>query len=312
MLRGNPEATEFVKTADVLGDNDWLAQPDTAFADSRKREFPILDPQHTAISIMYASKYGASNEVWESLRVAADVYNVDESLFTVVSEKTASVRSEPVAYLLEDLKRYPIYGELSIKQAEEYLYEYGASMHDNAREEFGDNLVKVAEDLGVELRPNTLRRAGRTVTDVKLARDMMFTRCYYAASGEARDAFMKIASVLEGEEEIADSRTQTELVDLLRTLDKRAGLSYSSKLPTPEQTVYNTTKVARRGWAMGPYQLTPEKLARIDTDILGDIIGDDMVDAMCDRGEFNIREASALLGTLPRDIQDAVARTFRL
>ena len=313
ILRDNPNAAAFVKTADVLNDREWLDQPDEAFADAHNREFPIIDPRHTAISVLYASKFGADESVWRNLRRAADIYAVDVSQFEVASTKVAS--ASPVTYLLSEKGKYPIYGEMSVKQAEDYFLNYGHIMHDEARSEYGESLVKVAADLDVELQPETFRMTGKTVTDVPLARDMMFTRSYYTSSKEAQEAYMKVAEVLETAHiELSDNDTQAELVRVIRGIDKIAGLdrSYSVKIPTPESTVYNTVKLARPMFTMGPCSVTPEKLAMIDPDILGDIIGEDMVEAMSKQGELDFREASTLLSTLPRDIQNVVARTFRL
>ncbi len=313
MLKSNPEATALVKTASLLSEEEWDAYPDTAFADTAKREFPIVDGPHTAISIMYAHKYGAAKDTWSNLRTAASVYDIDEAVL-VPTSKTASTVT-PRTYLLAKQQKYPIYGEFSVKKAEDYFVNYCASMQPDVRKEYGDSLVKVAKDFSVELSPKTLQLAGHTMTDVKLARDMMFTRSAYVNGTKIKDAYMKVASLLESASTVAlDKASQDELVALIWGIDKLAGLDrkYSSKLPSPESTVFNTSKVAAYSFGMGPYTVTPEKLARIDTGLLGDIIGNDMVDAMSKQGELDYNEASSLLPTLPRDIQNVVARTFSL
>lgn len=313
ILRDNPEAAAFVKTADVLDSSEWASYPDEAFADPRNREFPLIDPQHTVISALYASKFGADVSVKENINRALDIYGVKDHAITRTPKVAESVA--PVGYLLTSTKKYPIYTEATVKTAAAYFEDYAHTMESASRAEYGDALVKYASDFGVELSAECRRLAGHTVTNVKVARDVLFARAYSADNQQVAEAYTKIAVALDAApEELADRAEQRKLVSLIADVDKLAGVSgrYSRLRPSPETAVFNTTKVAAPVINMGPYRVSESQLASIDPDILSDIIGGDMVNAMHKSGSYDFHEATQLLETLPRDMQDTVARTFRL
>lgn len=317
ILRDNATAAEFVKEASVPTEEEWDSYPDTAFADQSARAYPVIDEKHTALSILYANEYGAPAAVVDQLKIAAEIYGLDEDVFSPGKQlvKTAA-EDVPATYLLPDQGLYPIYDEDTVKVAADYIVDnYGNMLHDD-RLAYCDNLVKVASEFGVDIPDDVYRIAGKTHTDVPTLRNHVLARKAWARDAQVKVAYAKIEGYLSDlEPEILDEELQSTLVNLLYDVDKLANFDgrYGTRILDPVNAVYNTTKTAEINFAMGPYKITPQKLASIDPDVLGAIAGTDLVDAIKEAdGSLDFQEAASILPTLPRDIQQTMGRVFRL
>ena len=303
-----PNLRDFCKQASL--DTDELsALPDSAFADSSNRTYPIHTKEHAALSIGYRKlAYHTPELTDERLEKAAEVYSLPTNLFEEASIKIASEEF----WLLPSEKRFRITSDDDVKLAEQVLTEKYACLSVDQRAEAFGRLGEVAEKRGVALSPSTKKLAGFTMTSTKVLRDWLDARKSASTNGAVCEAYDKIASAYTKAEYIQDRYTQIKLAQTIHDLDKRAELTkfYGTKLPDPLQTVFNTTKTAGSQVPIGTgFSIDRDKLATIPLSFWSDVLGPDVVREISPDGQnVDVGQLSVILGTMPAEILATVQK----
>ena len=309
MLDGRPALAEIIKEAEVK-DGEFESLPDTAFAWPERRSFPIHNRESAAMSRLYRGKLASVPEhVDEALKVACELYDIPESVFT--SAKVAAAPN-PEDYLLPEMMRLRVVDATSVKVAEEKLLDGFERLSVEHRAEACSRLIEKAAKFQVKLDPLMHKLAGYTISSTAQLKDWLGARQEAAKNPAHKTAFSKLAAALEREP--AEIRNRSVLIKLAETideLDKRAGLTkfYDRKLPDPLQTVFNTEKVADATVELGGRYVPIERLASFPATFYGDVLGDDFVREASDgRGGMDAQKVAVLLETLPRDMRNALAQ----
>lgn len=306
------------KLAAILGDVDILpeeldALPVTAFAWPEKRAFPLHTKEHAMLSRVYRENSSdVPAFVDAAIKEACDLYEIEDALFTRV--KQAAAVDDPEDYLLPDRKLIPVRSAAQVKTAEAKVIAGYTKLSVESRAMACTRLVEKAAHFGVTLNPLTHKLAGFTVTSTKVLKDWLGARVE-ASPPQFKEAFQKLANaVSELPAEIRDRDTQVKLASVIDELDKKAGLvkHYDRRLPDPMMSVFNTSKVAGHGVALGNKFIPMDRLASYPSTFFGDIIGDDLVREASDgRGGMDVHKLAAILETLPLDMKNALALHMR-
>jgi hypothetical protein len=310
ILNENPDARDFVKSASIRVE-DETDLPDTAFAWPSRRLFPIDTPENTVLSSLYRDKCAAvPAEVDDALTKAQGIYGVKDLIGqckTAAAAANAAAAALPTDtdedYLLPEHHRLRVKTAEHVTAAEDLLHRDYSKLSIGDRATAFTNLVKKAQDLGVTLKPATMRMAGMTVCTTKTAQDWIEARVAATKDPLFQSAYEKLASAFEGRGEFIQDRDELVAVaDALARLDKQAGIDthYDKRLPDPIRTVFNTDKVAEEMVDMAGQQVPLSQLAEMPEEWWADVVGDDIASEFAGKtGE----ELKQVLDTLPLDLK---------
>jgi hypothetical protein len=299
---------------DVDVDSVELSElPDTAFAWPEKRAFPIHDAGHTLMSCVYREGVdGVPAYVDCSLKEACEVYGVDRSL--LAEPKVAAAPPDERDYLLPDIRRLLVKDAGQVKTAEQRLLTEGKKLSLERRAQASARLVEKAAFHGVNLRAETLKMAGYTITNTRELADWLEAR-REAAPIDHKEGYQKLASAVRRlPVELRDRRQQIKLAEAIQELDALAGLGchYNRRLHDPMATVFNTTKVAGQGVSLAGRFVPIERLAQYDTSFFSDVLGPDIAREASDAaGHIDPHKLAMVLGTLPMDMQRTLSSQIR-
>lgn len=287
--------------------------PDSAFAWSEKRAFPIHSREHTMLSRVYREGVqGVPAYVDRALKEASEVYRIDDDLYT--RPKTAAAPLPDDDFLLPDLRRMRVTDADGVKTAEEKLRTEGHKLSIEHRALASRRLVEKAAFYGTSVRDEIRKMAGMTVTDRQPLVDWLEARCE-AAPTEYKDSYQKLANAAKRlPSELRDRNQQIKIAEAIGELDDMAGLAryYDRRLPDPLMTVFNSNKVAGHGVTLAGHFFPMDRVASYPNTFYSDIMGPDIVREASDAsGQMDHQRLAQVLETLPVDMQRVLASNMR-
>jgi hypothetical protein len=300
-----PAMEEFVKQA-TIEPSEADALPDSAFAWPSERKFPLHTPEHAMLSYAY-SKVASElpEEVRANIAQALEVYAVPESIF---QEETAKVASEDNQYLLPTLRLFRVTNPEQCKRAQEELVESLPKLDMEHRVSACAELVKRADELNVELRPEVLQLAGLVVSNTKTARDWVEARANKLPEDAKvfKLAYQTLADGLKQKPvEIFDRKGLMKFASVLAELDEQSGLDkhYDRNLPDAVRTVFNTEKQAAHSVDLGGTFVPMKKIAALPASFWEDLGGKELRDEVAPGGEVDQSKLAVVVDTLPLDLK---------
>lgn len=282
--------------------------PDDAFAWPEKRAYPVHSREHATLSRAYRDGVGGKvpAHVDAAIKEALDVYGVDEALFARAKVASAPPPDDASDYLLPDIRRLRVTEAGHVKIAADRLVQQGDRLSPGHRVLAGARLVKKAAFFGVRVSDEVRKMAGLVATSTPILADWLDARGQ-ATSAEFRDGYTKLASeVRRMPDELRDRGIQARLASAIEELDELSSLDrqWGRRLPDPHASVFNTTKVAGPGVTLAGRFIPMERMAAYPTSFYADALGPDIVREATDAGgQLDVEKLSAVLGTLPVDMQ---------
>lgn len=282
--------------------------PDDAFAWPEKRAYPVHSREHATLSRAYRDGVGGRvpAHVDAAIKEALDVYGVDEALFSRAKVASTPPPDDTSDYLLPDIKRLRVTEAGHVKIAADRLVQQGNRLSPGHRVLAGARLVEKAAFFGVRVGDEVRKMAGLVATSTPVLADWLDARGQ-ASSAEFRDSYTKLASeVRRMPDELRDRGIQARLASAIEELDELSGLDcqWGRRLPDPHASVFNTTKVAGPGVTLAGRFIPMERMAAYPTSFYADALGPDIVREATDAGgRLDVEKLSAVLGTLPVDMQ---------
>lgn len=299
-----PALEAFVKQAEVEQD-DVASLPDTAFAWPAERKYPIHTPEHAALSYAYSKVASAlPKEVTANLVQALEAYDVPESTF---AEQEVKVASDENDFLIPEHRLFMVKTAAQCKRAQDDLVAAISKLDLENRAIACANLVKKADDLGVELRPEVLQLAGLVVSSTKIAAQWLDARAGQRPDGDIyKGAYEVLANQLrKGPEELSDRKGLLKVAAAIAELDERSGLDrhYDRKLPDPLRTMFNTEKLASKSVDLGGTFISVAKLAQLPASFWEDLGGKELGDEIAPGGVVDQSKLATVVDTLPLDLK---------
>lgn len=304
-IKAMPELEPRVKNASIeAGEADDL--PSSAFAWPDQRKFPIHTAEQAALSFAYSKLASAiPAEVETNLKNALEVYGVPLDIFKT-TEKVAALDDD--AYLLPDMKLFPVTDAASVKYAEQRVLSQITKFSLENRALVCGNLVKKADHFKVDLHPEVLKLAGFVVSSTAQVRDWLSAR---SAALPVEKHLYKAAyeALAEGLKNLPSESTDRpgllKLAAAIADLDEQAGLDrhYDRKLPDPLQTVFNTHKVAAEMVDLNGTMVPLSKLAALPATFWEDLGGRELSDELCPGGKMDNSKLAMIVDTLPLDLK---------
>jgi hypothetical protein len=313
LLQRAPQAAELLKTAELEDFNSEL--PDSAFAWSAKRLYPVHSPEHAIVSHLYA-KYASENvppEVLRTIKEALDIFEIPEE--SLRAEEIKEAAFDPDECLFPEERLYPVRTAGEIKVAERRLHEQLFKLHPESRAEAFSRLANAADLHGVKLATVSMQLAGRTYTDSRqLVRDL-HARAAATKEASIREKYARLAeSVAKDRQGLRDQLTRAKLAATIGTLDEAAGVVglYDRAIPDPLTTVYNTTKIAAADDLDlgGGQMVSAAALSQLPPSFFADLFGQDIVREVAPSGQVQPELVQQVVSTFPADMKQTLAKAL--
>ena len=307
IIEGRPSLGEQVKTAQV-GGAIRESLPDSSFANSSDRLFPINTPENALLSMAYATKQaGVSQSTLEKISTAMELFGV-----SLPEETSIKVASEKITYLVPEHKLFPIKTAHDLPLAEAALHKNAKKLASKTLATASVILVKEASSRGMNVSENTLRLAGLMQCDRDKAAEWIEARSM--ASSGSSEAYMKLATLVRDCGEETTREDLTKVASALEELDINSGLNvyYGKRLPTPQETIFNAKVAMGSSMELAGKPVPMQDLLRISPEVYGDVLGDDIVSEITSDGELDPESLLAILPTLPADMQELLVQKLNL
>ena len=321
---------EFVKTAsgnDLYGDADTL--PDNVYAYPTKRLYPCHTKSATWLSALFwGHKKNAFNtatqfSIEDGIKKAATYWGIENQI-NELWEKMAGVAQNELSGLPDSdfalvwegggnkERAYPLRNAVEVRRASEWFAKHASAFTYVDRQRMALRILEKAADYGaiVHDQDKLEKCAGygycpkdALIKAWELRADML-KRSHAELSKEA--ATMAI-TITDADLDVRDHGVRVKLASLMDAFDRATGLiaKYDDALCCPEDVLFQITeKKASEFMAEHIETVTGtvyEKTAieRIDSDVLREWLGDDIIDA-CGGMMLSTEKLAEIIPTLPR------------
>lgn len=297
ILQERPGIEPLIKQASVGVPLDDL--PDSAFADTHNRAFPIDTPANAAMSLAYATKTAElAPHVSVNLGRAAEVYGI-----LLPPKAQVKVAHEEPRYLLPKQKKFGIKTASDVPKAEAALKRVKSKLSVEDLATAATVLVKAAADSSQNVSPEVMQWAGLAQCDLEKAAEWIEARDY-SLGERSTGAFSKVASVVRA---FDSSNTRDDLVKIAETvgkLDELYGLQvhYNRKLPNPLETVFNTKTSMQKMVDLAGTEVPLTDLMKKSPEFYGDVLGEDIIPEITTDGKLDETKLVEELPILPADM----------
>lgn len=305
-----PAFADLVKTAE-LDSNEKDTLPPSAFAWPEEKKFPIYDKTAAAVSYAYALAQAVPAPVIERIKEALDVFDIPGTTF---DQPVTKIAAEEESYLLPDLKLFPVRDVYGVKTAQTKLLENISKLDLEHRATACSNLVKKAQELGVDLHPAMLQYAGFVVSSTKIASEWLDVRANLAKRPEVKAAYEKLAAGIRAQgPESRDRETLVKTASAVAELDKQEGLDrhYDRRLKDPLKSIFNTEKIAAQTVDICGKMVPISKLAALGVGFYRDLGGEELSREVAPNGVMDNDKLATVLATLPLDLRQSLAAYVR-
>lgn len=310
-IRTDNRLVELVKFAELSPESRDLL-PDAAFADRTRRELPVHTAGHAALSRLYLDHNPALPEdVRQEVREACVAFGIPEDLFVRQDVKTAAAQS-PDDYLFPEERRISIRTAEEVQRAEVKLASEGHRLTPAHRVLAARRLRTKAAALGAGVSETTVRMAGDASTNGAVLVEQLEARATICKDAALAEQYRQLADAARGCDPSPEQ--QVRIATLLEVLDMDAKLPPRQGFLDPAATVFSgaVRKTASAADVdLGPERLTGGAAAQIDPRLIGDILGDEVMDEVAPDGRVNPQLLQQIMSTLPRDVKQAFAQQLR-
>lgn len=308
---------DYVKTAEALDKEAADGLPCELFADQVGMHFPINNRANTWLSAAYFNENeekmasDVAKATKDMILKAAAIYNIDQDVRDVFSHEKTAASDEPEVYYCYTDKNgrnhYPVFGPEGVKRACAYFDTHYSDYEPKVRSEIAHNIVKKAQDFGVEPSRTVMIHGGLGLVDRAALASEILERAKMTKDAEAAAALGNLASLLEvmdasdlcGEtEKIAEVM---EAVDTLNGMDRHYDHLYWSPLEAIcPMTIKEAEDLMNDTLELKNHSFSLKKLAELDATIFTDVLGEDFAGELThEDGRLSLEKMADILPTLP-------------
>lgn len=290
------DAPAYVKTASFAEDAPSPAR-NSFFADQVSRELPCNSREETWASARYFAKH-ASEEQYRTTRAdieynlqkAARVYGISEDVAKALTHTEAVKQASDgdFGWVRDGVRKYPMFDAEGVKLAAAYFEEnkfcYGFPM----RKEIAKNILKKAEEYGVDGLPDGIRKtAGYGLARRDDVINELVIRAELCKDPDTGLALAKMAEFLaeHGQEALSGSTDEiaklAEDVDIIEDFRSR----YGKDMTAPEDFLFamdvkQAEAVLNDVIELGGDALSLSKLAELPDEVFDNVLGDGFADSV--------------------------------
>jgi hypothetical protein len=282
------------------------SRPNSCFADTLNRKYPIDSPASAYESMSYATKTASVEpHVINRIQKALDIYGVSAPIAETVKEAAAV---EEVVYVLPQYNKLPVKTASDIKLAEDAILRNKSKLHTTTLAQACNTLVKLAGMNNMNVHPDVMQLAGLTMSDTEKTADWIEAR----GSITGNRVFFKLADRVRGP---GGPKNRSDLVKLSSAVDKMDKMYdldklYGKKIPNPLETVFSTKTSMQKIIDLGAKEHSLDELAKKPVSFYSDLLGEDIAEEISEDGEVIPELLAQVLPTLPKDMKDLLCKNL--
>ena len=325
---------DYLVNGALVDEKDAEALPDTSFADTVNRRFPLTDKANTWASAGYfaktASDMGYSNLERSSvecrIKKAAATYGISKDVDEIMAKVTyvpqeKKAEFDASCYCDPEHRGFPVFdkegAEMANRFFEKHAYKYG---HDR-RMSIAKNIMKKSAEYGVKVAEQVRISAGEGFPNREaLAEHLLFRANELMERGTYKMAeeLCKFASeiCMCSDEDLF--RNKEGLFDAISGMDEITGIDdcYGRKFCAPEEIVFDITpdsmkEVMEDAVPMGGDTFSAKALADLPRALFEKVLPKGMVDGMMEGGKISPKKLSVTIISLKSPESSHLKRTIQ-
>ena len=325
---------DYLVNGALVDEKDAEALPDTSFADTVNRRFPLTDKANTWASAGYfaktASDMGYSNlersSVEWRIKKAAATYGISKDVDDIMLKVTyvpqeKKAEFDASCYCDPEHRGFPVFdkegAEMANRFFEKHAYKYG---HDR-RKAIAKNIMKKSAAYGVKVAEQVRMSAGEGFPNREaLAEHLLFRANELMERGTYKMAeeLCKFASeiCMCSDEDLF--RNKDGLFDAISGMDEITGIDdcYGRKFCAPEEIVFDITpdsmkEVMEDAVPMGGDTFSAKALSELPRSLFEKVLPKGMVDGMMEGGKISPKKLSVTIISLKSPESSHLKRTIQ-
>ena len=325
---------DYLVNGALVDEKDAEDLPDTSFADTVNRRFPLTDKANTWASAGYfaktASDMGYSNlersSVEWRIKKAAATYGISKDVDEIMAKVTyvpqeKKAEFDPSCYCDPEHRGFPVFdkegAEMANRFFEKHAYKYG---HER-RKTIAKNIMKKSAEYGVKVAEQVRISAGEGFPNREaLAEHLLFRANELMERGTYKMAeeLCKFASeiCMCSDEDLF--RNKDGLFDAISGMDEITGIDdcYGRKFCAPEEIVFDITpdsmkEVMEDAVPMGGDTFSAKALADLPRALFEKVLPKGMVDGMMEGGKISPKKLSVTIISLKSPESSHLKRTIQ-
>ena len=326
---------DYIVEGSLVDEKDAEALPETSFADTVRRRFPLTDKANTWVSAGYFAKtasecgYSAAQRdmVLSRIKRAAAIYgiskDVDEMMSKVAATNEVQIKeaSAEDAYCDPEYKGYPVFDKQGAELANDFFsrnaYKYGherrMTIAKNIMRKSAEFGVKVAEQVRVSAGDGFPNREALAENLLFRANELMRRGTYKMASELCK--FAREICVCSDEDLF---RNREGLFDAIGGMDEITGIDdcYDRKFSAPEELVFDVPLSAMKevvddAVPMGGDTFSAKALSGLPRALFEKVLPKEMVDGMMEGGKISPKKLSVTIISLKSPESSHLKRTIQ-
>lgn len=328
---------DYVKEGTLVGEKEASALPDTSFADTVNRRFPLVDKANTWASAGYFAKTAGEcgysqlqhDAVLARIKKAAEVYgigkDVDEMMGKIaeaiapVQEKRAD--DDKANYCDPEHMGYPVFDKQGAELANDFFtknaYKYG---HER-RMAIARNIMRKCAEYGVAPSEQVRLSAGKGFPNRETLAENLFFRANELMNrgtykmAEELCKFAKEICVCSDEDLDAN---REGLFNAISGMDEITGIDdcYGRKFCAPEEVVFDITPESVKeliddAVPMGRETFSAKALSELPRALFEKVLPKESVDGMMEDGKISPKKLSVTIISLKSPESSHLLRTIR-
>ena len=325
---------DYVVNGALVDEKDAEALPDTSFADSVHRRFPVTDRANTWASAGYfaktASDMGYSKierDIVESrIKRAAHVYGIDNDVDDIMSKVTCVPQVKQAAddesnYCDPEHRGFPVFDKEGAEMANAFFSKHAYKYGHDRRMSIAKNIMKKSAEYGVKVAEQVRLSAGAGFPNREaLAEHLLFRANELMARGTYKMAeeLCKFASEICVCSDEDLFRNKEGLFDAISGMDEVTGLDecYGRKFCAPEEVMFDITpdsmkEVIDDAVPMGGDTFSAKALSDLPRALFEKVLPKEMVDGMMEGGKISPKKLSVTIISLKSPESSHLKRTIK-
>jgi len=328
---------DYVKEGTLVGEKEASALPDTSFADTVNRRFPLTDKANTWASAGYfaktASECGYSrlqhDAVLARIKRAAEVYGIGkdvDEMMGKIAEAVAPVQEKRAAddkanYCDPDHMGYPVFDKQGAELANDFFTKHAYKYGHERRMAIARNIMRKCAEYGVAPSEQVRLSAGKGFPNREtLAENLLFRANELMNRGTYKMAeelckFAKEICVCSDEDLDAN---REGLFNAISGMDEITGIDdcYGRKFCAPEEVVFDITPESVKeliddAVPMGRETFSAKALSELPRALFEKVLPKESVDGMMEDGKISPKKLSVTIISLKSPESSHLLRTIR-
>lgn len=328
---------DYLKDGTLIGEKEAAALPDTSFADTMNRRFPLTDKANTWASAGYfaktAGEYGYSqfqhDAVLARIKRAAEVYGIGKDVEEMMGKIAEALKpaqekqaaDEKANYCDPEHMGYPVFDKQGAELANDFFtknaYKYG---HER-RMAIARNIMRKCAEYGVAPSEQVRLSAGKGFPNRETLAENLFFRANELMNrgtykmAEELCKFAKEICVCSDEDLDAN---REGLFNAISGMDEITGIDdcYGRKFCAPEEVVFDITPESVKeliddAVPMGRETFSAKALSELPRALFEKVLPKESVDGMMEDGKISPKKLSVTIISLKSPESSHLLRTIR-